>query len=91
MYDFCQGQGGGGGGGGGGWTNATIAKLRGSEDYINTLNAVLFARNIIESGAYSPGKILNFSISEVFSGGFWDQIFQGWGEARQWCPLFPSL
>ena len=28
--------------------NATIAELRGGEDYINTLNAFLLARNTIE-------------------------------------------
>ena len=51
----------------------------GGEDYINTLNTVLLARNIIElidflnlggSGGMLPQKNLNFSISETISGGF---------------------
>ena len=83
-----------------GGANVTIAELRGGEDYINTSNAILIARNIIELidflklgglGECSPKKIFNIS---NFRDCFWWLLgpnFQGWGEACQWYPLFPPF
>ena len=57
----------------------TIAELRGVRTIVLLSNAFSFARNIIEvvdflklggSGACSPRKFFNFSISEAVSGGF---------------------